>query len=209
MLAVVTTATLNYNKGQRTCQQAVSSCGLTDVAYVVGLDTERHGGVKTANTAWREALELDPLFLVYINDDVRLIQFGWLTRMIQALSSKPEYGIAGAGGNCGTEPQRSGRPGLPPAVHEVAQLSFFCVVIKRAVIQQVGLLDESYIHWGCDGDYGCMAQTLGWSLIWVQDVYAEHTYVPLAQRGPELDAWRAHDLALFQKRWGDSVAMPL
>lgn len=201
MKAVITTATLDIREGTEACEIATRNAGI-ECDYVVAYDERRDGGVKTANRAWAEALQkCDPEFLCYINDDVRADQKDWLKLMIDALEAKPEYGIAGVSGSCGTEPQRSGRPGLPFGIVEVAKLSFFCAVIKRAVIDELGLLDSVYIHWGCDADYCLKAREAGWKVIWVQHVYLEHDFTPIRERSSKLHGWLEHDLSMFKERW--------
>lgn len=84
---------------------------------------------------------------------------------------------------------------MPQGIVELGRLSFFCAVFKRAVLDELGLMDEQFIHYGCDTDYCERANQAHWRCIWVQHVYVEH------DRSPLIRAWKDHDVAKFRRKW--------
>jgi len=195
---VITTATLDPERGRTTLALAEATAGL-DCKTIMAVDTKQHGGVKTANHAWREALKFDPDYLIYINDDVKAKQEGWALELIRALRIRADYGIAAPGGRCVTNPQNKAKPGMARGVFVVSSLSFLAVAIKRAVLDKLGVFDERYIHFGCDSDYCKRAQAAGWKCIWVRHVYLVHNYVPTKQRPAHVQRWKNHDMSEFYK----------
>ena len=152
------------------------------------------GATANANAGFKRALETDVQYISYIVDDVRCSQQGWLKRLIDVLEFNPRLGIATPSGKCRSV-QGGGQPGMPQKVILIPNMSFFCVVIKRTLMEDIGLLDEDYIHYGSDNDY-CMRATLrGWKFAWVQDVYVTHTSTPYIKK------WKVPDQALYRKRW--------
>jgi len=193
IVAAIVTATLNLKAGQETCKLARQSAGVP-CDIVISYDKTPRGATMNANAGFRRALETDAQYIVYIVDDVRITQQGWLKRMIEVLDSDPKLGMATPSGKCRSV-QGGGRPGMRPKVILIPNMSFFCVVIKRTLMEDIGLLDESYIHYGSDNDYCMRANARGWKFAWVQDVYAHHTSTPYIAK------WKTPDQALYQKRW--------
>lgn len=196
----LTAATLDEARGNAALGLARATAGLACDSFLA-IDTENEGGCRTANRVWKQALASGCDYLAYINDDVYCEQEGWLARLVEVLEGKPEYGIAGAGGRCATAPQSRGRPGLEPKVEECRLLSFFCVVIKRAVLNEIGVFDEAYFHFGCDTEYCEVARRAGWTLVWVRDVYVRHEYMEIGHRPTYVQRWKRHDAQLYLSRW--------
>lgn len=196
----IVTPTLDRETGEQAIAGAVATAGVPCLTHVE-VDTYHQGGTKTANRALAATAQVSTPLVCYINDDVSFPQEGWLRRLIEALESNPQYGIAGPGGKCGTNPQRRGRPGLPPGIVEVRQLSFFVALFRREVLDELGLFDEDFYHWGCDSDYNMRARAAGWKCIYVRDVWVEHNTIPHTQREPHVRAWKQHDVALYRRKW--------
>lgn len=193
VVAAIVTATLDEKKGRQTCELACQTAGVP-CEIVVAYDKVARGATKNANAGFRRALKTGAQYIVYIVDDARCVQKDWLKRMIDVLASSPKYGIASPSGKCRSI-QRRGKPSMKPKVQVVSNLSFFCVVIKRELMEQVGLFDEGYIHYGQDNDYCNRARKVGWKCLWVQDIYVRH------QPSPIIKKWKKADQALYRKRW--------
>lgn len=193
--AAIVTPTLDLEMGQRAVKGAAKKAGVECVTHVV-LDTWNEGAVKPANVALKWGFETELPYIVYINDDTSYPQWRWLKRMIEALESNKTFGIAGPSGHCGTAPQNRGKRGMPRGIQIVDRLSFFCAVIKRSVMREVGYFDPAFVHYGCDGDYCIRTQRTGKNCIWVQDVYVKH------DRSQTVKHWKARDVATFRKKHG-------
>lgn len=156
--------------------------GVPATVIVVG-DPIRRGGIAPANAGFRAALELGTPFIVYLNDDAGTSQVGWLARMIEALQSNPTYGIAAPSGRCRGGPQNADEPLKEHGVVVVDKpLAWFCAVIRREVMVQVGTFDPALHHYCGDSDLTFRAQAAGWKSIWVKDVFfSHHPTEPIAE----------------------------
>jgi len=164
---------------------------------ITGVDKKHEGFTKNANSLL-ESMKMwfpETEYVVIINQDIRT-QDGWLERLIEAMDSSPQYGMASPSGNCRTQPICYGKPGMEKKVQWVRQLPMFSTIIRRKMIDEIGLLHNGYIHYGSDSDYCERARQAGWYCVWVQDIYVEN------QLSPEIEEWKKHDRDLFKQRWG-------
>ena len=87
---------------------------------------------------------------------------------------------------------------------EVRVLAFFCVALRRAVIDELGLLDEVYgLGFFEDDDYCMRAARAGWKMVVADDVFVHHHH----SASFEALGAAAHDLMtrnrqIFESRWG-------
>lgn len=117
-------------------------------------------------------------------------------QLIEALNKNPRFGIAAPSGPCRIKPQNTVGPGAPYGVVEVSRpLSWFCAVIRLEVLQDVGLFDPNFIHYGDESDFHQRAKRQGWKSIWVRHVYVHH------ELGPVDIAWKAHDVKYYRSKW--------
>jgi glycosyltransferase involved in cell wall biosynthesis len=121
-----------------------------------------------------------------------LVGSGWLTRLIAALKADPRNGLAGPSTNNAWNeqcafPQAKGDLGsIARTAQEAARrfgpkwssleplysLSDFCYVVRREVIETIGLGDEGYGSGPCwEMDYNIRAARAGWRGIWVGGAY--------------------------------------
>jgi GT2 family glycosyltransferase len=189
----IVTPTLDRAVGERTIEQSVATAGL-HVKTFVAVDHKREGGVRTANRALAAAI--DTPFVCYINDDVSFPNKDWLVQLIDALKLDSRNGIAGPTGGCGTVPQCRGRAGMPYGVRPIIYLSFFCAVFRRELLDKIGLLDERFIHYGCDNDYCLRTIEAGFRPVYAQHVWVEH------KKSPRIRKWKDHDVVAFRGKWG-------
>jgi GT2 family glycosyltransferase len=192
--AWIVTPTLEWARGERTVTEAARTAGVPTLTYVA-VDKGRKGGVKTANRALKATEAVETPFVCYINDDVSFPQRNWLRMLIEVLESNPRYGLVGPSGNCSTD-QQKGRLGDAYGIQTMRrELSFFCVVFRREVLDKVGYLDERFIHYACDNDHCIRAKQAGWEVIWARHVFVQHN------RSRTIRDWKTHDLAAFNAKW--------
>jgi hypothetical protein len=110
-----------------------------------------------------------------LNDDITAFPYGWLAALRAGLYAADDYAISGPSGKSSTTPACHGKPGMV-GLEDVAQLSFWCVLIKRAALDALGLLDARFIHYGSDNEYCHRARKHGYRLVWVRGVYLEHKH---------------------------------
>lgn len=145
------------------------------------------GFPKAANQGLRAARG-DHLLL--LNNDT-LVTTGWLRRLLDALHSEPDIGLAGPRTSWPESPQQiENAPDDPDDVEHFAwqlrqtdsagcesvdELVGFCLLMRRAVIDSIGFLDESYGLGQCeDKDFCRRAAAAGFELRIAGDVYVHH-----------------------------------
>jgi len=160
--------TLDEDLGKRTGKLATLSAGCPTRLLVIG--GPKRGFTKTVNDGLRQ-LEPEEDACI-LNDDVKGFNHGWLHTLQRALYSNAKYGIVGPSGKSAAI-SRTGTP-YDSGLQLCSQLSFWCVLIKRKVIDEIGILDERFIHYASDNEY-CMRTTRkGYKVVWVKDVYLKH-----------------------------------
>jgi GT2 family glycosyltransferase/glycosyltransferase involved in cell wall biosynthesis/Flp pilus assembly protein TadD len=87
---------------------------------------------------------------------------------------------------------------------EVANLAFFCVAIRRGVLEEVGLLDEAYgIGYFEDDDYCRRVSEANYKLVIADDVFVHHYHsVSFDTLGEKAAEQMARNRAIFEQRWG-------
>lgn len=132
-------------------------------------NTQNLGFVRAVNQGlWSSTADR----IVILNNDVEAVP-GWLTKLDGALSHN--VGISGPRTTAkswqGEWPAGDGIFVLPRS----AMLAFFCVMIRRDVVEQVGFLDEQFgVGFGDDDDYCNRTQAAGFRLALVLDLVIPH-----------------------------------
>lgn len=128
--------------------------------------------------------------LVLLNNDA-IVTTGWLRCLSNALRSDPQIGLAGPCSNDGSGDQTVPVPYAEIAsldgfawdwgkanqgvAEETRRLVGFCLAIKRAVIEKIGLLDERF-GIGCfeDDDFTFRAIRAGFRAVIARDAFVHH-----------------------------------
>lgn len=190
MIAIVI-PTLDRARAEATGKLALLNAGIE--ARVIVSDGEPRGFTKTANDGIRQTAPDEDVCI--LNDDISGFQYGWLKALSAGLYSATRFGIAGPSGKSGTAPACTGTRGMI-GLQQCRQLAFWCVLIRRQVLTEIGLLDERFIHYCSDNEYCARAAKHNWHCVWVRGVYLEHRH-----HGSGLKmAWRDHDQAEFRRK---------
>ncbi len=182
--------TIDLKRATETMIRAEAEADIDTVTVFVP-DTQRRGFTKTCNEGMRAASSDTDILL--LNDDVSDFPASWLRALSDTLHSSPKIGLVGPAGDVSTAETHDWTPGDIGRVN-VGHLSFWCVLIRRAVIDEIGLLDERYIHYASDFDYCDRAIAAGWRCVWEKGVTLTHQGA--ASGGQR--AWKGHDLSLYQ-----------
>ena len=103
--------------------------------------------------------------IVVLGDDGIVLTPTGFDRLEEQLRLSPKLGMVSAGivGSVGNDRQQF-RPGME-FVPEPDMLCFVCVMLRRELIDCVGLMDEAFVGYGCDDvDYSWRARDAGWEL---------------------------------------------
>ena len=183
------------------------------------------------NVGWQKGCNLGidlstAPYVVLCNDDITVKTENWLELFKEAFEVNPKLGILGPttderypqGRACRDGPGRyytddayilnvdaaGGDPvaRLTPVDPMHVPLSFFCVAIRREVIEDVGYLDERfrYGYGADDNDYQWRAHLNGWQIGVHTGVYVEH--VGGASYGETRSELQPRNVALLKKKWG-------
>jgi GT2 family glycosyltransferase len=159
-------------------------------------------------------------FVVLLNNDT-YVTHGWARDLIRPMLLDPTIGMTGPLTNmCGNE-QKIGlaysdmvemaRASADFTVRHRRQvfpircLAFFCVAIRRKVIDAIGALDEAYtVGYFEDDDYCRRVEEAGYRLAVCDDVFVHHHHsASFSQLG---DAAKSglmkRNRRIFEKRWG-------
>ncbi|MBU0610999.1 MAG: glycosyltransferase family 2 protein [Armatimonadetes bacterium] len=129
--------------------------------------------------------------MVLLNNDTLLTQ-SWLRRLLACLHSAPDVGLGGPMSNAVAGPQRVRRAYRTPERYDdfawdwmlrhagecaesTGTLIGFVLAIKRALRDDIGLLDERFGLGNCeDDDYCQRARRAGWRTLIARDCFVHH-----------------------------------
>lgn len=129
-------------------------------------------------------------YIILLNNDT-LVSEGWLLKLLKLFNEQPRVGLVGPVTNSAGNEQRIDLKGLNEKnFEEIAsayvhrqlgvwfateKLGFFCVAIRRKLIDKIGYLDEQFgIGMFEDDDYCIRAKKGGFTLAVVEDCFVYH-----------------------------------
>jgi len=156
-------------------------------------------------------------YIVLLNNDVILTK-GWLKGLVRCAESSDEIGLVGPCTNEAAGVQKVHAKYKLSQLHlfayawkmknlgiwkEVHRLNAFCLLIKRDVIEKVGLLDEDFGPGGYeDYDYCLRVRHAGFKIYLAKDIYVHHIggqgYWP---NRLDYNKLRANNINLFVNKW--------
>jgi GT2 family glycosyltransferase/tetratricopeptide (TPR) repeat protein/SAM-dependent methyltransferase len=163
--------------------------------------------------------------VLLLNNDT-VVTTGWLGRLLDALHSAPDVGLAGPCSNRVSGGQQvevtyddpSGLDGFAwewgkahaGVTEETDRLVGFCLLARRAVIDRVGLLDERFgVGNFEDDDYCLRAHRAGYRAVIARGAFVHHDGgVTFAASGVDYAALLRRNEALFRAKWGTPDATP-
>lgn len=191
----------------------------TTAAYlrsVAECDTRAHylrnddnlGFLKSANRGMQQG---DAPFVVLVNSDV-IVTPGWLARLIRCVQSDPRIASVNPLTNRASQIDLDMPPGLSflavdrllrergGGCADIVTGVGFCLLLRRAALDRVGLFDEAYGMGYCEESDLCMRLTTqGWRTVVALDCYVYHR-----GRGSFRDREERYlrNRMLFDQRWG-------
>jgi len=184
-----------------------------DVETTIVHNARNIGWVKALN----KGIELSSApYICFQNDDTIVTQ-GWLRKMINILNLKPEFGLI--------NPSWEGRPAafsidaFNTVLEKRGRERFvetdwcrgFSVVIKRAVVEKIGKVDEIYgLAYFDDVDYSVCAIEAGFIALVALDTYVYHhrnvTFFEVL-KGPRWNELHEKNKLIYYKKWGKPLKL--
>jgi len=146
-----------------------------------------------------------------MNNDTVATQ-GWLAEMEKILETHPEIGIVNPSSNtsgqmpaCGQtiEGYARGLQGLHGQIQELYACRGFCMLMRRDVIDKIGIFDEAYgIGYFEETELSYRAQKKGFKIARAKGAYVYHKESMTFKKYPEADSLFKKNEKIFQGRWG-------
>lgn len=169
---------------------------------------ENRGFAAGVNAGIIRAIDAGADAVLVINNDATLTA-GSLERMLHAMRSNPSLGLVGPSivdqstgersyGNSLSRTCRVSNVTLPS--NEPDFVTWACVLVRRTVLETVGLLDERYFMYWEDVDYSRRMRAAGWGASVVTDAELLHAVSSSHQRaGGVISMYSAEGLTLFAR----------
>lgn len=178
---------------------------------------KNQGFAKAINAGLKRS---ESLYVVLMNNDV-VVTDGWLEKLIEILESNKEIGLVSpvtdhSASICqwrrlsnilklGIHDQPEKYFNNQPSSFYVvtSNVAFFCMLLKREVINKIGLLDEGFVIWGNDNDYNNRARFAGFKTAIALNCFVYHTHsvtVRLLSRAEVVKYRRDTKLLSIKKR---------
>ncbi len=164
-------------------------------------------------------------FVLLLNNDT-IVTPGWLERMLAAMRSMPDTGLVGPCSNAVHGPQRVKATYDTTGLHDLDEFAArfarchagrtqetdvlvgFCLLIRREVIDRIGMLDEGFgIGTYEDYDYCRRAAAHGYRLFIAADAYVHHVgTVTFAAENTDVASLSKDNAATFRSRWQEPAS---
>lgn len=167
-----------------------------DIDAIIQIDLARTGFTRAVNEGLKIALNRGMDYIGIMTDDCQPQTDGWLDKLVAALEDDDANGVAAPLMHCRTEGVNGIEPKTEPFVVEHWGVPYGCVVIRREMLRDVGLLDPIFGHYCSDTDHQFRARRFGW-----RSVVCWHVYVDRELHPPRQPMWR-EDQAALKRRWG-------
>lgn len=152
---------------------------------------------RTVNRGLRQAFACgSPDYVCLLNDDCRPGD-NWLAELVWCMEQDEKLGYVAPAQPCRTQGmmQATG-PTDEPEIRHIFAVPFGCVLIRREVFTDVGLLDPTFVHYCSDTDHQYRARGFGWKSAWAPHIWVDRDKHDI--KLPEL--WR-RDRYKFYRRW--------
>ena len=168
------------------------------------------------NEGIRKYLQRDCEYIIALNQDMYL-QPDAVEEMVKFMDSHPRCGI-------GTPLQlhcenpdyviyAGAFEAFPAGKHQQGRLSDFtedeqifwgngaCMILRKQMIQEIGLMDENFIFIGSDSDYSFTARSRGWQVWRIALAKGVHEDGASGKSDPKMTLLKVNDTIYFSSKW--------
>ena len=85
-----------------------------------------------------------------------------------------------------------------------------CMIVRKEMVQEIGLMDKNLVFIGSDSDYSFMARSRGWEIWRIATASGVHDHGASGNSGnPHIELLKIKDMLYFSKKWltGDLYKM--
>ena len=169
------------------------------------------------NEGIRKYLSRPCKYMLVLNQDMYL-EPAAVEEMAVFMDSHPDCGIGAPLQLHGQNPDyvifAGGCEAFPMGKHQHGQLREFtqdkqilwangaCMILRKEMIQEIGLLDENYIFIGSDSDYSFTARSRGWQVWRIARARGIHEHGASGKLGdPNIELLKIKDMIYFTRKW--------
>jgi GT2 family glycosyltransferase len=164
-------------------------------------------------------------YIFLLNSDLQVTP-NWLPPLIQLLATQPQTAVVGpklvnpdgyivSAGVIGANAHPANRgwgqfdqSDLYQQTIEVLSVCGACMGIKRALLPQLGLFDETYFHYFEETDYCYNARFHGYQVIYCPDSKVIHYGQGSCHNRDKLNQYYRHGQAYFAQKWAEFLKDP-
>ena len=202
------------NGSEAPTRELLEAAARTDPARVIVIrNADNLGFIKAVNQGMRAS---NAPYVVLLNNDT-VVAPGWLQEMLAVAASDAATGLVNPSSNTLGYAPAAATPeailayaasltGSRGHTREMAMAVGFCLLIKRAVLDAVGLFDERYGMGNFeDADFSLTAQAAGYRAVQAVGAYVYHEEKASFKRQAGWErAFQANQRA-FHERWGRAL----
>jgi len=194
---------------------------LKSLSGVKGLDIllirneENLGFVKAINQGMAAS---DAGLICLMNNDT-IAAAGWLGEMIGIMESSPDIGVVNPSSNTlgqfpgpgeSIESCASGLKNFKGQMQEMYSARGFCMLIKRAVVDSIGFLDEAYgMGYFEESDYSVRARRAGFRIVRAKGAYVYHKEETTFNSMADKRALFEKSEKVYNRKWGRPLDLVL
>ncbi|MBW8015688.1 MAG: glycosyltransferase family 2 protein [Planctomycetes bacterium] len=199
------------------CKQHLSDQTVTVDIFVRDNNTDNRYFTAALNEGIANYLDSDCKYMIVLNQDMYL-KPNAVEEMIKFMDNHPECGIAMPLQLSCNNPEivicAGGTQAFPHGIHLHGNLSDFaedkmihwangaCMILRKEMIRQIGLMDENFVLIGSDSDYSFTARSRGWQIWAIASARGTHEHgVTSTTTDPAIEAIKIHDMYYFGMKW--------
>jgi len=199
------------------CKQHLNDQTVPVEIFVHDNNTDNIYFTAAINKGISNYLDSDCKYMIILNQDMYLHPNA-VEEMIKFMDANPECGIAMPIQLSSKHPETvtcaGGTQAFPYGIHLHGTLDDFgeskmihwangaCMILRKDMIRQIGLMDENFMLIGSDSDYSFTARSRGWQVWMIASAQGIHDHgITTKTTDPKIEAIKVRDMYYFAIKW--------
>jgi len=199
------------------CIQHLNQQSLDVDIFIHDNNTNNVYFTKAINEGIRKYLSLDCQYMLILNQDMYLEPTA-IEEMVKFMDAHAKCGIGSALEILMNHPQQHAAAGgldlFPLGVRRIGPASQYqhseqvpwasgsCLMLRKRMIQEIGLWDENFVFIHSDGDYCLTARSRGWEVWRIGKALGHHELGASGKTDDlNIELLKARDVVYFSKKW--------